>query len=95
MKPTTEAKSHDTTLLVEYNSAIDALDKTIFMPDIICLFHHGFKGNLLASPVLHCTGLLGFEKVDEESDPTEACLWPEYRETESVGFSTRSKYVFL
>jgi hypothetical protein len=44
MKPTTEAKSHDTTLLVEYNSAIDALDKTIFMPDIICLLHHGFKG---------------------------------------------------
>jgi hypothetical protein len=43
MKPTTEAKRHDATL-VEYNRAIDSLDKTHFTPDIIRYFRHGFKG---------------------------------------------------
>jgi hypothetical protein len=43
MKPATEAKRHDATL-VEYNRAIDALEKTHFTPDSICYFRHGFKG---------------------------------------------------
>jgi hypothetical protein len=44
MKPTTNSKRHDATLVEYSNSAIDALDKTHFTPDSIHYFRHGSKG---------------------------------------------------
>jgi hypothetical protein len=69
MKPTTKARRHDATL-VEYNDS--AIDKTHFSPDIICYSRHSsFKGKsmVITALTLQRQVLLGFEKVDEESDP--------------------------